>query len=56
MSALRASVSGPTVLFGVGATSAAAGLWILAPWIALVVCGVLAMALAVVEAMPLRRA
>lgn len=56
MSALRASVSGPTVLFGLGASAAAAGLWILAPWIALVVCGVLAMALAVVAAMPRREA
>lgn len=56
MSALRASVSGPTVLFGLGASAAAAGLWLLAPWVALVAGGTAAMVLAIMAAMPRREA
>ncbi len=56
MKAFRASVGGPEVLFGLGALATCIGLWILAPWLALVVAGVAAMALAAAVAMPRREA
>ena len=56
MSTLRAAVSAPTAVFGLGLVAFSAGLWELAPWVALVVVGAGAMAGAVLAAMPRREA
>lgn len=52
MSAIRASLSAPTAVFGAGLIAFALGLWALAPWVALVVVGAGAMVGAVLAAMP----
>lgn len=56
MTRVRTAMSGPTALFALGLVALAAGLWILAPWLALVVIGAGAMAAAIVAALPRREA
>lgn len=49
-------MSGPTFAFALGLGAFALGLWLLAPWFALVVVGAGAMVVAVLAALPKRSA